>query len=370
MIDILVAGGGPVGLAAALYASRAGLSVVICEPRSGPLDKACGEGLMPAAVTALADLGIDPNGHPLAGIRYLTERATATAPFRHGSGRGVRRTTLHAAMLAGLDAAGITMIPSSVTDFSQDDQGVTVRLGGSAATVPTASGAPVFHQHATAEHTRRARYLLAADGLHSPIRHRLGLNTDHAHRHRRYGLRQHFKTPVWTDQVEVYWSDHSEAYVTPVGPDRVGVAILTSRRKPFAQQLRQFPMLLARLDLAGEPAPIGAVRGAGPLRQRASRQVAGRILLVGDAAGYIDALTGEGIAVGLAQARAAVGCAAAGRPESYQHRWQQLTRRYRLLTEAMVSVTGVRAFRRGLVPAAALLPGLFAATVNELGRPM
>ncbi|WP_323794413.1 FAD-dependent oxidoreductase, partial [Nocardioides sp.] len=67
MIDLLVIGGGPAGLATALHAQRAGLSVRVWESRPGTLDKACGEGLMPGAVAALADLGVHPSGHPLLG---------------------------------------------------------------------------------------------------------------------------------------------------------------------------------------------------------------------------------------------------------------------------------------------------------------
>src|SRR3978361_980630 len=98
MIDLLVAGGGPVGLATALYAHRSGLSVVVAEPRAGASDKACGEGLMPGAVHALSDLGVSVEGTPFRGIRYVSGGRRAEAAFRDGCGLGVRRTTLHRAL--------------------------------------------------------------------------------------------------------------------------------------------------------------------------------------------------------------------------------------------------------------------------------
>src|SRR5690349_24962202 len=96
--DLLVVGGGPGGLAAALHARRQGLSVIVAEPRDTPIDKACGEGLMPGGLAELGSLGVDPVGMPLRGIAYLNEHRRAEACFRNGPGRGVRRTTLHATL--------------------------------------------------------------------------------------------------------------------------------------------------------------------------------------------------------------------------------------------------------------------------------
>jgi flavin-dependent dehydrogenase len=97
--------------------------------------------------------------------------------------------------------------------------------------------------------------------------------------------------------------------------------------------------------------------------------VRGRVLLVGDAAGYVDALTGEGIAVGLAQARAAVAAVAAGAPASYERAWRRVTLRHDLLTRGLLAATRHPAVRSRIVPAAATLPRLFQAAVDQLARP-
>lgn len=339
MRDLIIAGGGPVGLAAALFAARAGLDVEIREPRGGSIDKACGEGLMPGALGLLTDLGIDPPGHVLRGIRYVDGTYEARALFRHGLGRGVRRTTLHQSLREAVDAAGVPVTARPVRSVTQDSTRVLVD-GDSAA------------------------YLLAADGLHSPVRRLLGLDVaDHGER--RFGQRAHIATTPWSDCVEVHWSPGAEAYVTPVSEDMIGIAVLSSRTGPLTEHLSALPSLRARLaghDLVG-------TRGAGPLRQRSRRRVAGRVLLAGDAAGYVDALTGEGIAAGLAQARAAVGAIAAGHPDSYEWGWRRLTWRHDLLTRALLTGTRHPTPRRHLVRVAAAVPWAFDAAVNQLARP-
>ncbi len=336
MIDLLVAGGGPAGLATAILGARAGLEVVVIERRHGPVDKACGEGLMPHAVSLLQRLGVEAPGKPFRGITYIDDRRSVTGLFRGGAGRGVRRTALHAGLLEAAATAGVRVEHGDVGPVSQT------------ATSVHCSG---FH----------ARYLAAADGLHSPIRAALGLARPSGGP-RRWGIRRHHLMTPWSDCVEVYWSDDAEAYVTPVADDCVGVAVLTSRKGGFDEHLGSFPALQERVRGAGR----GPDRAAGPLRQKVSHRSAGRVLLVGDAAGYVDALTGEGLGIAFGAAQLLVESVVSDRPQDYDRRWRRMSRRYRLMTAAVLRASAAPALRPRIVPAAAQFPTVFRGVVNLL----
>lgn len=337
VFDLLVVGGGPVGLVTALYAHRAGLSVAVAEPRDGPIDKACGEGLMPGAVRALADLGIHPAGREFLGIRYLDDRRSVDATFHSNPGLGVRRTTLHRALRETVCSHDIPIISRSVEEIEQGPGKVRAD-------------------------DLEARFLAAADGLHSPTRRRLGLDVP-VSTSPRFGLRRHFEMAPWTNMVEVHWAAHLEAYVTPVSDNLVGVALLTSQRGSFEAQLQDVPLLAERLPAAA----VSGTRGAGPLRQRSRSRVAGRVMLVGDASGYVDALTGEGIAVGFAEAKALVRCVAANRPDDYEAEWVRVTRTYRWLTASLLWSRN-HGLASTVVPVAHRLPRVFSAAVQQLAK--
>jgi flavin-dependent dehydrogenase len=340
--DLAIVGGGPVGLALALEAHARGLATVVFEPREGAIDKACGEGLMPGALAALGALGVDPAGHPIAGIRYRDARREVAHRFSGSRGRGVRRLVLHAALRDAVEAAGIEVRIEKAETITQDELQVTVN-------------------------GMRARWLVGADGLHSRVRELAGLQP-RARRGRarpaRFGLRRHYAVAPWSDLVEVTYLNDVELYVTPVDENTVGVAVLGGRPLDLDAALARAPELRERLQGA---APASELRGAGSLRQRSRSRTAGRIALVGDASGYVDALTGEGLRVGFAQAHVLADRLAADDLPGYERSWARATRDFRLLTAGLLAAATSPA--RGLiVPAAAGLPRVFGAVVERLAR--
>src|SRR5690606_20049922 len=175
----------------------------------------------------------------------------------------------------------------------------------------------------------RASWVLAADGLHSSVARAVGLARPTPVARRRFGQRRHYALAPWSELVEVTWTPAGEWYVTPVGASLVGVALLARRGVQFDDALAAHPALADRLRGAESASDL---RGAGPLRQRTRARVTGRVLLVGDASGYVDALTGEGLRIGFAQARAAVQAIRDSDPAGYERAWERETREFRRLT--------------------------------------
>lgn len=339
--DVLVVGGGPAGLATAIAARLQGLEVTVLDRARPPIDKACGEGLMPDGLELLGEIGVrlGPNRlHPFYGIRYVDGDTVAEGRFSHGSvhlhGAGVRRLHLHRALVRRAEKVGVDLRWRTRVERLTED-GLETGAG------PLAG-----------------RWIVGADGLRSRVRRWAGLATTAPDpRRERFGVRRHFALAPWSDCVEVYWAEGCEAYVTPVGEQEVGVAMLWSGWKSrFDDLLARFPALAERLRGAPE---ISRDRGAGPLRQKVRQVVSGRVVLVGDASGYFDAITGEGLSLAFHQAKALAGAMADRDLAPYARRHRRRALLPDALTGLLLWVEKRPALRRRMIRALAREPAIF-----------
>jgi len=359
--DVAIVGAGPAGLAVAIGLRLRGIDVVVAERAHGPVDKACGEGVMPLGIARLDELGVLAHldltrTAPIRGIRYVNENGvSACATLPGGGGLGIRRVALSAACFARAREVGVEI-----------REGCTARWLGR-----DESGA---QQLLLDDEPIAARFLVAADGLSSTLRKQAGLDRGGPRSSRRCGMRRHFHTPPWTDHVEVHFSDNVEAYVTPLGRDEVGIAFLWDEAKRphgggFENMMQLFPVLATRVV---NRRASSATRGAGPLRQRVRAVVADDFALVGDAAGFVDAITGEGISLGVETATALVADFATrggGILHGYAEAHARAFRNYRLLTTALLALAHRPSLRRAAIATLARRPGVFQTLLHRAMSP-
>jgi geranylgeranyl reductase family protein len=304
--EVVVVGAGPAGCAAALHLANLGHEVVLVERQRFPREKVCGEGLMPHGVAELRGLGLAEamlatGARAFHGIAYHLGEQVAVGRFPGADagrgGYGFRRLRFDAALLAACSRHA----------------GVRVRVGARVVQVRTEAASV---QVRCDDGTIRARAVIGADGAQSVVRRQLGLGR-RANRPPRYGARGHFRLAEGRserDVVDVVLLQGREFYLTSVGAGEVNVTLLCGKATTvgfggdlpggFAREIAQCPEVADYLDGAE---PISDVRLCGPLRQRVTGLVADRALLVGDAAGFVDAITGEGMSLAMASARLAAG---------------------------------------------------------------
>ncbi len=276
--DVLIAGGGPAGLSAAIAARQQGLGVLVVDVAKPPIDKACGEGLMPDSLNALSALGVtleEVDTGVFRGIRFIGANDSVEALFPNGAGLGIRRTLLHQALIDRATEVGAQLLWSTRVDAQQ---GGEVKINGE---------------------TVRYKYLIGADGNESRVRKFVRLDIGRA-LERRIGLRRHFKVRPWSDFVEIYWGEKCQAYVTPIASDQVCVAVIARKKvESFDSAISHFPRLPEHLTGAEV---ITAVKGAVTVSRQLSAVTAGHVALIGEASGSADAITGEGLAMCFRQA--------------------------------------------------------------------
>jgi menaquinone-9 beta-reductase len=292
----VVVGAGPSGAATALALSRAGHSVTVIDSARFPRDKACGEGLMPPGVACLHRLGVLDDvlavGAPrIQGVAYTHGAGTAAAyasfpdPPDGGErwGLGVRRTLFDSVLVEALRRAPRVTLLEGVRAT-----GVLHASSGLVCGVTTEQGEVP------------ATVVVAADGLHSPLRAAAGW-TAPTRGAGRYGLAGHWTLDVRElDRITVTFAQRQEWYQCPVGPELLLVSTLGGRSRIGVTARNYVAAARAALPALRGAEPVGGrVLAAGQFRQRSRTVAAGGMFLVGDAAGYDDPTTGEGIGIGL-----------------------------------------------------------------------
>lgn len=354
VVDVFIAGGGPGGLACGIALARKGLRVVVADGGKPPIDKACGEGLMPDTLAALRKLGIDVRAHLvetatalICGIRFIETAsglaAQAGFPSGTGAGRGIKRQTLHQLLLDRATEVGVTFCWEAVV------RGLTGQ-DGEGATVETTRG------------SFRARYVVGADGHQSGTRSAAGLDRATVSACR-IGLRQHFAVAPWTDFVEVYWSGCGQAYVTPVSATEVCVAFVAHRKYAggVPEALTYFPQLAARLAGA---ATSDLPRGAITFSRKLHRVTRGKVALLGDASGSVDAVTGEGLSLAFRQALSLAEAIDADDLASYEREHRAMLRLPHLMASTLLLLDRSPILRSRSIALLARLPRLFAALLE------
>jgi len=334
--DVFVIGGGPAGLAAAIAARQQGFRVIVADGARPPIDKPCGEALMPDAIAALQELGVAvtvAENHLLRGVRFLSCGRFAEADFPDEvRGLSVRRIALHRIMMERASELGVDLLWQNP--------------------VTRVSGAEVHLD----DRTIRSRWIVAADGVNSRVRRWAKLEA-YSRSSLRYTFRRHYRVRPWTDRMEIYWGRHSQGFANPVNREEVCVAVASSNpRLRLEEALGEFPDLCARV----RGADVTSTERGSITANRTLKQVwRGNVALIGDASGTVDAITGEGLGLCFRQALVLARSLRSGNLAPYQAAHRRLALRPRLMARLMLALDGRPRLQRRSIEVFRRHPNIF-----------
>jgi menaquinone-9 beta-reductase len=339
-VDVLIVGAGPAGLGTAIAASRNGLRVAVLDGRRPPIDKTCGEGLLPSALAALASLGVTVTpglGIPFTGIRFSDERSSAYAPLSGACGIGLRRRELHRLLIERAETCGVSLFWGACIS-AMESTGVWVN----------------GERHP-------CRWLIGADGQRSAVRKFAGLDPHNACRPR-FGFRRHFAVAPWSGAVEVLWGERVQVIVTPTGAMETCVVVLTSDPHMRVEQaIESFPAIANRLRRAQV---LSKESGTTTCLSRARAVLRGNVALVGDASCAIDGISGHGLSLAFQEGIALADALAREKTAEYVKSHARITKVPVRMTRLLLVMDASATLRRSVLRCLARTPTLFARLIS------
>lgn len=328
--DVLVVGGGPAGAATAIFLRQRGHHVTLLDEARFPRDKVCGEGISPEAWRLLRAMGADADVRALApravrGMRLHAPDGTVFAGTYASADAGfaVRRSAFDAALLAVARRAGVTVREGLRASALLGQSGVVTGVSAANGTGPERLS---------------ARIVVGADGRRSMVARRLGLLREHR-RLRKFAVRGYWKgVGALHDMGEMHVVPGAYCGIAPLSADEANVTFVLDRDEMqpaggdlgdfYRATLARWPDIQERLATA---TLLGPPRAIGPLALEADRVTVPGALLVGDAAGFYDPFTGEGVTLALRSAEIASEVADAALRDG-SHDLQEYERRRRAAT--------------------------------------
>jgi menaquinone-9 beta-reductase len=307
-LDVLVVGAGPAGSATAAALAGAGRRVILLESLSHPRPKACAEYASPRIADELRRLGLAdeawrPDAHPVRGMRVI--RGDDALEIRYADAHGPRvawgldRRRFDAALAHFAVERGVRLMERATFDSAMPSG------DGWIAAVRTAGGSRMIG----------TRWLIGADGARSRVARCLGVERA-LRAPRRLGLIAHYEgVPELDDHGEMHVGAAHYVGLAPLSDGRlnVGMALPLDGRAAaearFEGAIEALPAVAARLRGRRR---LTRIRGSSPIGHRVARASGPGWMLVGDAAGFVDPFTGEGIYRALRSARAAAEAIAGG----------------------------------------------------------